>query len=487
MEKFNNRQQNFQKIDFPQQDLRRSAFVVNLRKKKRFELQKKVREKINEITMNEEYFGPTDSCDELNLDSDRENGLNLCITPDSLPVIENCNDNSKIFPILEYIRNQLANSLISAEECVKCGIVPYVLPFANLCGNDLLKNEALWILCNIASGSNECVAELAKYGVIEIFLNNLSEQNPHILENSIWGIGNIIAESVDYFKLLIDHDFFNKILHILTKFQIPNIENVSTWTLGNSCNYDDLINSNDTKTILEACNLLIQRDNKAAKRGAIYAISILTRKDNSKISLLFETNLLINIFEFYSDENVDLCRIFGNICSGNTLQAQRVLDLGLLDKMLLSICSDNFAVVKEIYWTLSNIAAGCLEQLEILEKHPIFYHSFNGLFHPSDQVKIEASYLLSNYMKLSTPLMKKKAFKCDLMNIIKESLKFNDPQFIINAINIFEIYIQLKGKDSFIKRGYHNILDQLQTHSHPEVYNKCVLVMEKLLGIYDEV
>ena len=488
MEKFQERQRNFQKAGDPELYLKRQQFAVSLRKQKRmdsYQLSRCAKLSTNSLAMNEECPGPTDSSEDLEIDG--EYPLPLA----TLPVFANNEANSYNGASLQQLRLAISMTEAPLDYYVSIGIIPLVLPFALLQEESLCKNEALWILCNIASGSNICVQELVKYGGIEIFTNNIFGASLKSMENSLWGIGNILGEAGEYLSKFLENDYFGKLLYTLRQYPNERIQLVAAWGIRNSSHSNRLISIRNTELLLEIADTLLMSPDNSVKADAIQSIVILTREDNDKIEALLGSTFLLHCLEMFELFEVDELlipqfRIFGNIFTGTVMQAQKLLDMNILDKLAVYIGHQDAAVVKEVYWILSNIAAGTLGQIEILEKHPMFYSSISGILHYDSNVKIEASFFVSNYLKISTRPMRKKLFKNGIMKTAVEALEFKVPEFVINILCIFEIYIKTEGPQKFCIKGYQKMVDELQTHSNPDVYLKTVNILEKLLGMYEE-
>ena len=63
-------------------------------------------------------------------------------------------------------------------------------------------------------------------------------------------------------------------------------------------------------------------------------------------------------------------RVLGNICSGIDVYAQAVINAGGVDVLASQLTSDVPSILKEASWALSNIAAGNVDQIDALIKHP---------------------------------------------------------------------------------------------------------------------
>ena len=485
MEKFQERQRNFQKAGDPKHNLKRQQFAISLRKQKRMESHQRSRcpkPLTDSSSMNEEYPGPTDSSEDIEID------LEYSLPAPVIPVLEDNAVNTHNHTQLQQLRIAISMTGAPVEQYVTMGVIPFVLPFALEQEESPCKYEALWILCNIASGPSICVKELVKYGGIEILANNLVGTSVDFVENALWGIANVLGDSKDYMLMVLENNYYSKLLHILRQYPLEQIQKVVTWGIRNSCHYHDLINPTNTDLLLEIADTLLMSPSIWVKINAIQCMIILTREDNTKLEALLASNFLLHCLEHFGDEEllVYLFRLLGNICSGTVAQTQKLLDMKILDRLAVFVGHQDSAVVKEVYWVLSNIAAGSLEQVETLEKHPMFLSSVCGILHHDSRVKIEASFYLANYLRIATPLMRKRLFKNQIMDTAVEALEFKAPEFVMNILCIFEIYIKTVGAQRFCKKGYQKKVDDLQTHTNPDVYLKTAHILERLLGIYEE-
>ena len=57
-----------------------------------------------------------------------------------------------------------------------------------------LQVEATWCITNMASGTTEQTSSLVEKGVIPILVAQLKTQNVTLIEQAIWGVGNIAGD-----------------------------------------------------------------------------------------------------------------------------------------------------------------------------------------------------------------------------------------------------------------------------------------------------
>ena len=64
--------------------------------------------------------------------------------------------------------------------------------------------EATWCLTNIATGTNLQVSSLVEKGIIPLYVSALDENNLNLLDQIIWGIGNIAGDCIEFRDMLLN-------------------------------------------------------------------------------------------------------------------------------------------------------------------------------------------------------------------------------------------------------------------------------------------
>lgn len=122
--------------------------------------------------------------------------------------------------------------------------------------------------------------------------------------------------------------------------------------------------------IIRFCEILMKIDDSEIFHECMYAVSDLSKSDNLIIQNILDNGLHNLAFKGLST-NLDYVtypslQLLGNVCSGNHDQTQKIIDLQIIDKLIEFINHNNLQIQHEVYWILSNIAAGTEAQIELI-------------------------------------------------------------------------------------------------------------------------
>ena len=470
------RNKKFQKSDLTIEQSKRQQFSVQLRKKKRIEnaIQNRVKEKAIEIEL-----GPTDSCEE-NMED-----LFDPVIQDYNSVVESLysENNDELMQKLDILVIVTKTDENIRYLLINSGIVPALKRLSGSSFPATIRNYALWVFSNLcASNLKQVINFLIEEQMIEFFISILRTEGSELVEYALMGLFNFAAESEDVFISIMEKDFLGHLQRILKDFYKEKILLIYCWGLLNLVHFESHLSLTQSQIILDLCEKLLKFPNVDVKSKAFHVIANLIRSDNDKIELFLNSSSVLILYDEIQNPGcqTEIIRICSNICSGTNSQTQRILDKGLLDLLWASVNSDNNELPYFIYFALSNIAGGSIEQLKLLTSHPIFYSSFNGLLSPNDKVKIESSYIVKHYLTHATEQMKSNLLNAQFVAGIITALQYPDPLFICNLLTVFEEFIKVKGKQDFYLNEYDKVVEQLETHQNPQIYEKCLKILDKL-------
>ena len=96
--------------------------------------------------------------------------------------------------------------------------------------------EAAWCLTNIASGKTEHVYALIEKEVVVHFIELMSSEHSEIVDQAVWGIGNIAGDNIFARDQVINAGALPKLASLLISYPADSsLTRNATWTISNLC------------------------------------------------------------------------------------------------------------------------------------------------------------------------------------------------------------------------------------------------------------
>jgi hypothetical protein len=163
-------------------------------------------------------------------------------------------------------------------------------------------------------------------------------QSPHIevVEQAIWGIGNIAGDSHKVRDLVLNEGAVPPIATILDKAQPGSsfVRNAS-WTLSNLCRGRPAPQfSKIQRAISSLAKVLVENDVEDILVDVCWAFSYLSDGGEERIPFILETGCLPRLVQLLMHKNVAIAvptlRCIGNIVTGDDNQTQMAINAGVL-------------------------------------------------------------------------------------------------------------------------------------------------------------
>ena len=90
------------------------------------------------------------------------------------------------------------------QSVIDHNVVPLLITFMTNPQEPHLQVEATWCITNMASGTTEQTASLVEKGVIPILVQLLQSTHVTLIEQAIWGVGNIAGDCASFRDKLLD-------------------------------------------------------------------------------------------------------------------------------------------------------------------------------------------------------------------------------------------------------------------------------------------
>ena len=379
------------------------------------------------------------------------------------------------------------------QEIIDLNLVPELI---NLLDNPLyeFKYEATYCLCNIASGTPDQAKTIIIYGGIPKILNLLDCSIEEIKSQTIWLVSNLVSDSDKIRAALIENKIFDKILTILSSTNNESYINLSAWAISNFFKVKPVLNYDICKKAfnnIARAVLIYNKDDEDFITDVCFFFSVVTHKYKEFNQEIIDTGLLQKIIKFLDTKKKNIIltslRIIGNIaCTENANQTQKLIDLGVLEKLKYTLFNENISIRRESAFILSNIAAGTQKQIEAVIDQNFFQILYKVFTNDNQKVKKEAIIAIANMTNVEDEKYMKKIFEDNILMIILELLKKEDAFYILIGleilVNIF-IFSEKKGRKKEFqneceKMGISDVLEKLQMNENQMVYEKTLTILE---------
>ncbi|KAG6968438.1 hypothetical protein JG687_00003739 [Phytophthora cactorum] len=248
---------------------------------------------------------------------------------------------------------------------------PRLIKWLRLRDRPTLQVEALWALTNIAAGATDNTSVLLQNGVIPTLVSLLDSSNEEVLEQSVWVLGNLAGEGAATRDLVLSAGALTPLVNNLKKTSWDRLSllRILTWTISNLCDgqprpvFDiglilpylaKMLTSTDTEILSHVC----------------WAFSHLCDGPSTHIQAVVDSDVCFRLVELLSHSSWRVTkpalRAIGNIvCAEDDHDyTQHIIECGAVPSLRRLIAHSNREIQKEACWTLSNIAAGTVDQIQ---------------------------------------------------------------------------------------------------------------------------
>ncbi|CAI5711830.1 unnamed protein product [Peronospora effusa] len=248
---------------------------------------------------------------------------------------------------------------------------PRLIKWLRLRDRPTLQVEALWALTNIAAGATDNTSVLLQNGVIPTLVSLLDSSNEEVLEQSVWVLGNLAGEGAATRDLVLSAGALMPLVNNLKKTSWDRLSllRILTWTISNLCDgqprpvFDiglilpylaKMLTSTDTEILSHVC----------------WAYSHLCDGPSTHIQAVVDSDVCFRLVELLSHSSWRVTkpalRAIGNIvCAEDDHDyTQHIIECGAVPSLRRLIAHSNREIQKEACWTLSNIAAGTVDQIQ---------------------------------------------------------------------------------------------------------------------------
>jgi len=292
--------------------------------------------------------------------------------------------------------------------------IPRVIALLRQSADERLLHECVWILTNIAGGSNDDVRAVVDAGALDLLLSLLGSRNIDLAEQTVWLCGNIAGDCVELRDELLRMDgVYEKLIELMGPEYDRRValQRQVAWTLSNLARGRP---QPDFERVRIAVPALVSRLSPARYavwqdtetiNSVVWCLAYTSddkSPDNNKLTWLLANapDMLQNLLPLMSHESHQVrspvLHVLGNVASGDEYHTQALIDSGALGPLRALLSDPKDVIRKETCWCLSNITAGSRPQVQAVLDAGILPPLLDVLEHSSMAVQREAMWAVGN-------------------------------------------------------------------------------------------
>ena len=273
------------------------------------------------------------------------------------------NTYDEVFPAMVYFRKMLSlKNNPPIQNVIDAGIVPKIVQLCTSNNYPELQYEAVWVITNIASGSDEQTRCVIDSNAIPVLIQLLQSSNHQIREQCIWAIGNIVGNGPEDRDLVLNFGVLQPLLE--TMFHAPNLTTLSNgaWVLNNLTRGKPYPPFEIVSSMFPCLAKLITLDDEDIIIDTCKAMSNLSNSSNNGVEAIIQLGVVPRLINLLSSENFSIqfhaLHAIGNITTGTNIQTDMIISEGVIPIFCMLMKSKHRNIRKNAVWAISNITAG---------------------------------------------------------------------------------------------------------------------------------
>ena len=390
-----------------------------------------------------------------------------------------------------------------ALEVMRSGILPPLVEHLMAHDCPKLQFESAWALTNIAS--TEHTHAVVDAGAIHPMVQLMKSPHADVREQCMWCLGNVAGDGHE----LRDHVLntpgaIEGIVLNLKQPATPSLLRNATWTMSNFCRGKPLPPLAKIQPALETLVQIAQCKDAEVVSDACWALSYISDGSNERIQAIVDSGavtVLTRLLQYHAAQATSKAsivtptlRALGNIVTGSDSQTQAVLDSGAIPAFCSVLNHAKKIVRKETCWALSNVAAGTKAQVEALISVPgMMGEVVRIMGEGAYEVAKEACWILTNICTGGDKSHVLHVVENKGVEAICLKLKEMDVKVTESLLDALEAILSKAGEEATDRLttlidecGGIDVLEELQQHESPAVYNKAITMIENWFGGDDE-
>mmetsp|Transcript_16069 Transcript_16069/g.29455 ORF Transcript_16069/g.29455 Transcript_16069/m.29455 type:complete len:524 (+) Transcript_16069:1-1572(+) len=388
---------------------------------------------------------------------------------------------------------------------VEAGIVALLVSFLDWSYSSEIVREAAWCLANLAALAPSCVnaiieagGVLALFSVTDLRLNKISEM-------TLLALGNICGDCIEYRDKLVSLGFVDLLCSFSARAREIDLGVLRTvaWSMTTVTRGKPGIGLAYVKMLADQLKCLLPTiKDKEVRTDLVWTAANLCDGGQDAITEIIDRGLVRVVLHTLRKSKLKkriqaALRVVGNISTGTELQAQHLLNEGVLDDLKIFMNKNESWAFKEVLWIISNIAAGTRAQAAAIAEHSIIYCCHEALTSNDLAARKEASYVFKNLAARGSMGTIMKLANQGVVMKLTRALTSHDTATVRNLLELTEKLLEagafevkpIHNTRNFIaevmdETGLVKVIETLQQHTHPRIYE---LTTRILVSYFDAV
>lgn len=364
-----------------------------------------------------------------------------------------------------------------------------------------LQLEAAWCLTNMASGTTEQTHSLIQKNVIDLFVSLLKSKYSQILEQAVWGIGNIAGDCPEFRNKVMGSNAAEALLQVLQTHPTEKIRNLVVWVFSNLCRMRP---KSERVSPVARQMLQVLRDvfkattNPEVLHDCIYGLYISTTPETNELFL--DSEFLLKFLQVYVQVQQDYTHqkslltaihtFLGGFTSDNSNYCMGVIKVGFLPHLKNSLFIPDVGTVREVCWIFSNLSIGIPEQIHSIIAEPNLLETLAKICSHSELgLAREATWAICNLCLCKEPQIIEELLKRGILKLFKELMELDAEAKMVTlcleALLHLLNYFSERGREflqnfvqELIRSGVGKAIENLQFNKSDLIYFKAHMALD---------
>jgi len=331
--------------------------------------------------------------------------------------------------------------------------IPLLLSWLQLHDRPSVQVEALWALTNIAGAGAEQHNShlLLRHDAVPILVRLLSSPNEEVHEQALWILGSMAGEGAATRDTVLAAGVLRPLVGCLDRHSRSlSLQRIGSWALSNLADGQPRPVL-DMHAVLPTLQRLLGSPDAEVLSHACWTLSHLCDGPSAHIQRVVESDLcVLRLVELLMHSSWRVTkpalRTIGNIvcAEDDTDYTEYILDAGAVPCLRQLICHSNREIQKEACWTLSNIAAGTMEQIQtVIESGAMpLLVKLAGSVGTDPEVKSEACWVVLNATSCGSDEQIETLVREGCVGVLGELL--NEASMVMMALEGLERVLQVE-------------------------------------------